>query len=49
MCPLCLATFALATAGAATTTGWTVVVASKYLKRKDKERPGGSHDVKREV
>jgi hypothetical protein len=36
MCPLCLATIALATAGAATTTGWTALIASKYLNKKDK-------------
>jgi hypothetical protein len=35
MCPLCLATIALATAGAATT-GWTALIASKYLNKKDK-------------
>ena len=39
MCPLCLATIALATAGAATTTGWTALMASKYLKKKNKGNP----------
>ena len=42
MCPFCLATIALATAGAATTTGWTAILASKYLKKKNKENPGES-------
>jgi hypothetical protein len=49
MCPFCLATIALATAGAATTTGWTAVVASKYLKKKKKEISGGCHAVEREL
>jgi hypothetical protein len=38
MCPFCLATIALATAGAAGTTGWTALMASRYLKKKDKEK-----------
>ena len=49
MCPLCLATIALATAGAATTTGWTALMASKYLKKKNKGNPGGSYAVDTEV
>jgi hypothetical protein len=49
MCPFCLATIALATAGAATTTGWTAVLASKYLKKKDKQNPEGSYAVDREL
>jgi hypothetical protein len=48
MCPFCLATIALATAGAATTSGWTVLLASKYLKKKNKENPGGFHATERE-
>ena len=42
MCPVCLATIALATAGAATTTGWTAFLASKYLRKKNMENPGES-------
>jgi hypothetical protein len=39
MCPFCLATIALATAGAATTTGWSALMASKYLKKQSKQSP----------
>jgi hypothetical protein len=49
MCPLCLASVALATAGAATTTGWTVLVASKHLKKKNKQTQEQSHAVNREL
>jgi hypothetical protein len=49
MCPFCLATIALATAGAATTTGWTALVASKYLKKKIKDHTERSHAVEREL
>ena len=49
MCPFCLATIALATAGAATTTGWTALAAAKYLKKKKKDNREGSHVVDREL
>ena len=48
MCPFCLATIALATA-AATTTGWTALVASKYLKKRNKNHLEQSHAVEREL
>ena len=47
MCPACLAAIALATAGAATTTGWTALIASKYLKKKNKENTERSHALDR--
>jgi hypothetical protein len=49
MCPFCLATIALATAGAATSTGWSALIASKYLKKKNKNNAEGSHVVDREL
>ena len=49
MCPFCLSTIALATAGAATTTGWTALVASKYLKKRNKNHLEQSHAVEREL
>jgi hypothetical protein len=49
MCPFCLATIALAIAGAATTTGWTALVAPKYLKKRNKNHLEQSHAVEREL
>ncbi len=47
MCPFCLATIALATAGAAGTTGWTALMASRYLKKEDKANSKRDHAVER--